>query len=177
MSYARFDLGFVVEGVSVLMIRSTMIVTAIALMLGATGDLRKIFVHDDERANFIEACNYYQARAGGGRRTGPGEFVAFLADACTAAEISLDTGTQEQRARSALFLSRIAFLRETVGQMNAERDLRAVALANATGRNVALLLSRVTPSGEFLIAHRMGLMIAFDAWLDSGVEFSLASYP
>jgi hypothetical protein len=40
-----------------------------------------------------------------------------------------------------------------------------------------LLLSRVTPSGEFLIAHRMGLMIAFDAWLDSGVEFSLASYP
>jgi hypothetical protein len=154
-----------------------MIVVAIALMVGATGDLRQIFVRETERVKFSESCNYYHARAGSVRRAGPGEFVAFLADACIAAEISLDTGTPEQRARAALFLSRIALLRETISQMNAERDMRAVARANAAGRSGAIMLSRVTPSGEFLIAHRLGLMIAFDAWLDSGADFSLASYP
>ena len=39
----------------------------------------------------------------------------------------------------------------------------------------AAMPSPVTPSGEFLIAHRMGLMTAYQAWLDSGVDFSLAS--
>jgi hypothetical protein len=159
-----------------------MIVTAIVLMLGATGDLRRIFVRDADRVEFSEACEYYQARAGSVRRAGPGEFAAFLADACIAAEVSLDTGTPEQRGMAAMFLSRIALLRETIGQMNAERDMRAIARANAArananGRSGVILLSRVTPSGEFLIAHRMGLMIAFDAWLDSGADFSLASYP
>ena len=159
------------------MIRPMMIVMAIALALGATGDLRQIFVHGAERENFTEACKYYHARTGPVRRPGPGEFVAFLADACTAAEISLDVGTPEQQGRAVLFLSRIALLRQTVKQMNAERDLRAIELGKATGRNPAIFVTRVTPSGEFLIAHRMGLMIAFDAWLDSGAEFSLASYP
>jgi hypothetical protein len=152
-------------------------VVAIALVLGAAGDLRQFFVRDVERANFSEACKYYHARSGSVRRPGPGEFVAFLADACTAAEASLDAGTPKQQGRAALFLSRIALLRQTVKEMNAERDLRAVEMGNATGRNPALFVTRITPSGEFLIAHRMGLMIAFDAWLDSGAEFSLASYP
>ena len=31
--------------------------------------------------------------------------------------------------------------------------------------------------GEYLIARRMGLMEAVDAWVDTGAEFSLASYP
>jgi len=103
----------------------------------------------------------------------PGDFVVFLAGTCGAAEASLDTGTRKQRRRAALLLSRIALLRETVGQMNAERRERATgAGAVETGLPAQF---RVTPSGEFLIAHRMGLMIAFDAWLDSGVDFSLAS--
>jgi hypothetical protein len=155
------------------MIRPAMIVAAIALAVGAAGDLRQQLTRDTERAVFSEACAYYQARAASARRARPGEFVVFLADACAAAEISLDTGTPKQQARAALLLSRIALLRETVGLMNAERDARAAARSGGTG---VIRLSRVTPSGEFLIAHRMGLMIAFDAWLDSGVDFSLASY-
>ena len=151
------------------MIRPMMIVVVAAMVLGATGDLRQIFAREVERATFTEACEYYHARAGSVRRSGPGEFVAFLADACTAAEVSLDVGTPEQQGRAVLFLSRIALLRETVGLMNAERWGRGTAAGRAA------MPSPVTPSGEFLIAHRMGLMIAYQAWLDSGVDFSLAS--
>ena len=151
-----------------------MIVVAIGLVLGAAGDLRQIFIRDSERMIFSEACTDYENRAGPARRGRPGEFVAFLADACAAAEISLETGTPMQQGRAALLLSRIVMLRDTVEQMNADRAARATARVNGAGVN---MLFRVTPSGEFLIAHRMGLMIAFDAWLDSGAEFSLASYP
>ncbi len=177
MLYASYIWGFLTGGVSAFMIRPMMIVVTIAMVLGAAGDLRQIFAREVERASFTEACEYYDARAGSVRRPGSGEFVAFLSDACKAAEVSLDIGTPKQQDRAVLFLSRIALLRRTVREMNAERDVRAVEKGNATGRNPAFFVTRITPSGEFLIAHRMGLMLAFDAWLDSGAEFSLASYP
>ena len=170
-------------GVSDFMIRPGVIVVAIAIaagVAGAIGERRQFLVPDAERAVFSETCEYYRTRAGTGaglaRRAAAGDFVVFLAGTCGAAEVSLDTGTRRQRARSALLLSRIALLRETVGQINAERAVRADARANASGGAGLPALFPVTPSGEFLIAHRMGLMIAFDAWLDSGVDFSLAYY-
>ncbi len=163
------------------MIRPGVIVVAIAVAAGAAGaagERRQIVVGDAERAVFSQACEYYQTRSGQAqagpvRRSATGEFVVFLAGACAAAAVSLDTGTGKQRARAALLLSRIAQLRETIGQMNADRWARAAA--SGTGATGAAMPSPVTPSGEFLIAHRMGLMIAYDAWLDSGVDFSLAS--
>jgi len=163
-----------------------MVVVVIAMAagaVGAAGGLRQIVVTNAERAVFSESCEYYQTRVRSApgespRRATTGEFVAFLASACAAAEISLDTGTPEQQARAALLLSRIALLSDTIGRMNAERGARAAARLNGVGAGEtgAATISRVTLSGEFLIAHRMGIMIAFDAWLDSGVDFSLASY-
>ena len=107
------------------------------------------------------------------RETAAGGFAVFLSGTCAAAEITLDAGSRMQRGRSALLLSRIVLLRETVGLMNAERWARAPAGAGASG---VVMPSPVTPSGEFLIGHRMGLMTAYQAWLDSGVDFSLASH-
>ncbi len=163
--------------VSVFMIRPGVIVVVIAVAVGtfgAVGQRRQIIVRDVERAVFSDTCEHYQARTGPAWRGLAGDFVVFLAGTCGAAEISLDTGTGKQRARAALLLSRIALLRATISQMNADRWGRASA--NGTGAAGAALPSPVTPSGEFLIAHRMGLMIAYDAWLDSGVDFSLASH-
>ena len=166
-------------GVSGFMIRPVTIVMAIAIIVGAVGTVgerRHGVVRDAERVAFSETCEHYRVRAGPARHGAAGDFVVFLAGICGAAEVSLDTGTSKQRARAALLLSRIALLHETVGQMNAERSVRAAARANAIGATRLPTLYRVTPSGEFLIAHRMGLMIAFDAWLDTGVYFSLALY-
>ena len=164
------------------MIRPGVIVVAIAVAAGAAGvagERHQIVVDDAERAVFLQTCDYYQTRngqaqAGPARRSATGEFVVFLADICAAAQASLDTGTGKQRARAAVLLSRIARLRETIGQMNSDRWARAAGAG--AGVNGVAMPSPVTPSGAFLIAHRLGLMTAFDAWLDSGVDFSLAFY-
>jgi hypothetical protein len=151
-----------------------MIVVAIVVAAGAAGaagGLRHTGVGDAEYAVFSETCDYYQTRARSARQSATGKFAVFLAGICAAAEVSLDAGTRKQQARSALLLSRIALLRETIGQMNADRWERAAGAGAG-----AAMPSPVTPSGEFLIAHRMGLMIVYDAWLDSGVDFSLAFY-
>ena len=162
-------------GVSVFMIRPGVILVAIVVAAGAAGaaaGLHQTGVSEAERAMFSEACDYYRDRSGSVRHTAAGGFAVFLSGTCAAAEITLDTGTRQQQRRAALLLSRIVLLRETVGLMNAERWARAPASAGATG---ATMPSPVTPSGEFLIAHRMGLMNAYEAWLDSGVDFSVAS--
>ena len=171
------------------MIRRAILFGAIALVVGVTGDLRLLYTHASERTAFSDTCRYYQARAKSARRVKPGEFVVFLADTCVAAEFSLNNGTRSQRNRSALLLSRIMLLHETIDQMNAERTISAAAqiaatlntnVASGNSVNIAApirysMVNPVSPTGEFLIAHRLGVMIAHNAWLDSGVSFSLGS--
>lgn len=151
-----------------------LVVTAVAgvLAFAAVADLREPPVSEPQRAAFAEACTYYQKRAQIRPDRGAGDFVAFLSEACATAEDLLEAGTPEQRARSALLLSRIALLRRTIARMNAERAAGAAAdPAGAAG------YLPVSPSGEFLIAHRLGVLLVFDVWLDTGVPFSIASYP
>lgn len=165
-----------------------MIIGAVTLILAMTADLRPGFAIDSERVEFTEACNYYEMRAKSARASRPGEFVVLLADACRKARVSLDSGTRRQRSRSAHLLSQIALLRHTIDQMNADRAISAITLgptglstsvasgtANGVGRSRISMVNPVSPTGEFLIAHRMGLMLAYEAWLDSGVSFSLGS--
>lgn len=154
------------------MIRLVVTTLAGVLAFAAVADLRTAPVDEAERTAFAEACRYYDVRAQAVPADHSREFVAFLSDACTAAEVLLESGSPAQRARSALLLSRIALLRRTVSGMNAERAGRAAANPYRVEGYVP-----VSPSGEFLIAHRLGVMLAFDAWLDTGVQFSIASYP
>lgn len=153
------------------------------------GDLRVLYGHASERSVYAESCDYYQMRAKSARRLKPGEFVVLLADVCTAAQDMLDSGTRTQRNRSEMLLSRIVMLRDTVDQMNSERTISAAAqIAERLSTSVASgdhasvtppirygMVNPVSPTGEFLIAHRLGVMVAYDAWLDSGVTFSLGS--
>jgi hypothetical protein len=170
----------------VLMIRRAAIFGAIVLVVGMVGDLRVLYSRASERSVFSGSCDYYQLRARSARRLRPGEFVVLLADACAAAQDALDTGTRTQRNRSEMLLSRIVTLRETIDRMNSERTISAAAqIAARLNTNVASgdtakitapirlgMVNPVSPTGEFLIAHRLGVMLAYDAWLDSGVTFS-----
>ena len=155
------------------MIRPLVSIVAGALAFAAVADLREAPIDEAERAEFVEACRYYGMRAEAVSATRRGEFVVFLADACSVAEGLLETGTREQRMHSALLLSRIALLRSVIADMNADRARSAAD----DPRNIATGYVPVSPSGEFLIAHRLGVLLAFDAWLDTGVHFSVASYP
>lgn len=145
------------------MIRSVLSLGLGALAFTALADLREPPVSEAERAAFADACRHYEARAEAVPAGRSGEFAGFLAEACSAAETLLETGAPEQRWHSALLLWRVAELRRTVAEMNADR-----------ARQGAL---PVSPSGEFLIAHRLGVLLAFDAWVETGARISVASYP
>jgi len=152
------------------MMRSLVSLAVGTLAFAAVADLREPPVSETERAAFLEACGYYEKRAAASSGAGAGEFVSFLAEACVAAERLLETGTPEQRSRSALLLSRVAELRRTVVRMNADR-----AAGSLRGTRQGYV--PVSPSGEFLIAHRLGVLLAFDAWVETGARISVASYP
>ena len=148
------------------MVRPLFGLAFVALGCAAVADMRGPPVAEADRGAFAGACSYYQERAVAEEGMPAGAFTAFLADACVRAEALLESGTPEQRARSALLLDRITELRRTIATMNMGR-----AAGDARG------YVPVSPSGEFLIAHRMGVFLAFDAWVDTGVPFSVASYP
>lgn len=154
------------------MFRPVVAIFAGMLTVAAVANLRDGPVGAAERAEFANACDYYHARAQAVPDERAGAFVGFLSEACVAAESLIATGTPEQRARSALLLSRIVLLRRTVADMNARR---AAGAADRT--DLATGYVPVNPFGEFLIAHRLGVLLAFDAWVDTGAQFSLASYP
>lgn len=143
------------------------------LAFAALADLRAPPVDEAELAAFNQACTHYEARAASARARRPGEFVVFLAEACSAARTLLETGTPEQRRRSALLLWRISELRRVVSEINSTRARRLAD--DPDDRRPGHV--PVNPAGEFLIAHRLGVLAAFDVWLDSGVRFSVASYP
>jgi hypothetical protein len=138
-----------------------------------TGDLRPVALNVPDTVAIDGACQYYGRRSEleAGRRAV--SFAGFLSKTCDEARMSLYAGARAESEAAKLLLTRIALLHQTVFEMNAAR---MAAVADMTGDARMQALSRVTPSGEFLIAHRMGVMRAFDAWLDSGADFSLASY-
>ncbi|MEM0943782.1 MAG: hypothetical protein AAGI70_07520 [Pseudomonadota bacterium] len=134
------------------------------------------------RADLRAGCNHYQNRARFLTREGQVEFVTMIAEACAAAETSLDGDNPGERQAAERFLRRVLHLRDTIIEMNmtrvygAQRDPRAQPLT-PDGKSAAGLgtpFGRVSDTGEFLIAHRLGLFRAYDAWLDSGANFSIA---
>lgn len=146
--------------------RSLLFLTFAALACAAVAEVHRGAVTSADRTTFAATCDYYGNRAGPGPGTPASDFAAFLSEVCAGAETALVSGTPEQRARSALLLARIAELRRTVAGMNAAR-----AAGGADDYDP------VSPSGEFLIAHRLGVFRVFEVWLDTGVPFSVASYP
>lgn len=114
-----------------------------------------------------EACKTYENRARFLSREGSVSFVVAMAEGCAAAQRSLRTGTAEERQAAAAYLDRLVALRDLVIRMNmtrmygAKRSPRSKPIQRE-GRLTAFY--GVSETGEFLIAHRMGLIDAFRAW-------------
>ena len=155
------------------MLRSISLFILGVLAWGAASDLRLMPASGAEQVVVDSACEYYRRRGGRQPMREPVAFTGFLSETCAAARHSLKAGSLRERDAARILLSRIAILYQTVREMNAERER---TVDGKVGIERMRALTRVTPTGEFLIAHRMGLMNAFDAWLDTGAEFSLASY-
>ena len=122
-------------------------------------------------------CNHYENRARFMSREGRIEFVVMLAEACVAAEKSLDSDVYGERLAAEYFLKRVLRLRNTVIDINMRRVYGSQTSPWArpiTPDGQLEPVRRVSNAGEYLIAHRMGLFNAYQDWLDSGASFSIA---
>ncbi len=124
----------------------------------------------------VSACSHYENRARFKSRVRLVDFVTVLAEACRAAQASLIGNRARERQTALVFLDRVAELRALIVQMNVQKRLRPVETADVDALSNfarASKLPRVSAAGELLIAHRMGLIKAFENWLESSPNFAL----
>ena len=122
-------------------------------------------------------CNHYENRARFMSRNGQIEFVVMLAEACVAAEKSLDSKIYSERLAAEYFLKKVLRLRNTLIDMNMRRvygNQTSPFARPVTPDGQLQPIRRVSNAGEYLIAHRMGVFTAYQDWLDSGTTFSIA---
>ncbi len=133
---------------------------------------------ENDRLRYSKACNHYVNRARFTPRGDANDFFATLADGCTDAEIALGAQSAPKRRAAAAFLGNLAELRDIVVQINMERMFGADWNRYSKPKNGAKArtetLGQVSRTGEYLIAHRMGLIAAFKAWKISDRDVSLA---
>jgi hypothetical protein len=129
----------------------------------------------------VQTCKHYGNRARFQPRDTDVSLEALLADSCDAAVhvIQLQTaGGSQQAAAAQTYLERLTQFRRLIVTMNIERlygpnpGPRQQPSKRSAQQQVGL--GKVTSSGEFLIAHRMGVFQALDAWRDETPSFSLA---
>lgn len=128
-------------------------------------------------AEVASACNYYDNRARFLPRRGRVGFIALLAEGCVAARRSLAEGGRAERAAAARFLDRIVRLRDVVIGINMSRVYGASFGPRSlprTGNGHFVSLGGVSETGEYLIAHQLGLMQALENWRGRAPHFSLA---
>ncbi|MEM7020248.1 MAG: hypothetical protein AAF512_23265 [Pseudomonadota bacterium] len=104
-----------------------------------------------------------------------------LADACTSATRGLRSAKADDRRAASDYLIGLKTLREVVIKMNMERVFgreyhpRTRMSYSATQRSESV--RQVSATGEFLIAHHMGLLDAYRRLVDTGVHLKVAEHP
>lgn len=132
-----------------------------------------------ERERIKKVCHHYENRARFMPRGADQDFIATLADGCQVALNSLNDRSTGQRRKAISFLMRLTKLRDTVIDMNMTRVFgktytAVTRIPNARNSRTGEV-GHVTAYGEFLIAHRMGLIDAYNAWVDSEPSTTLVS--
>lgn len=119
-----------------------------------------------------ETCTHYANRARFMPRRGRVDFVVILAEGCLAAHRSLTARDPQERRAAQDFLVTLVRLRATIIGMNMDKLTRPRPGAGQRGR--VRRLGAVSRSGEFLIAHRMGLIRDLERWRRHAPGFSIA---
>ena len=131
----------------------------------------------DQIERLDHACRHYENRARFLPREGPVTFLVLIADDCRAAIGMMDRGGHDERAAALAFLTRLERLRTTIGGINSDRIFGAEAGPRAkpqAAAGVMSTMSQVSESGEFLIAHRMGVVEAHESWRVQAAPYTVA---
>lgn len=159
-----------------MLIRLSLIAASLAFV-GSSGDPIP-HVSAARTAIYAKACNHYVNRARFKNRRGDAEFVTVLADSCLQARASLVIGSYAERWAAQAYLSRLLDLRDTVIEMNMTRLFGAdrtpySRLKHKVGSRIEPV-PKVSKSGEYLIAYRIGLVHAYRVWRDTHPEVEVA---
>ena len=153
---------------------------ALALMMVtmAAGDWPGPSISEERLAAYARACATYANRARFLPRGENADFTVMMADGCLAAQATLAEGSAAQRGAAARYLARLLELRDTVVAINMDRVYgreRTRVSRPRTASGQLLAFQSVSGAGEFLIAHRMGLIEAYRLWRARAPEFALAA--
>ncbi len=155
---------------------ATLAALGAGLLMGADGPGPRV---DEATAKaHAAACRTYENRARFLPREEPLSFLVQMAEGCRAARRSLAEGDRVERRAAVDFLDRLAEFRDTIIAINMDRVYGSGAgpfarpkLAQGQMRP----LGEVSESGEVLIAHRMGLLAAFEGWRARAGEVAFAA--
>ncbi|MEM1298545.1 MAG: hypothetical protein AAGH68_04630 [Pseudomonadota bacterium] len=150
---------------------------SLSVGLGAT----KAHADRFDTSLYTQACKHYVNRAKFRARTENPEFVIILADSCLPALRSLRSPHFDERLAAADYLARLVAFRDTVIDMNMERVFGKGYTRWTRMKSVqddkTTAVPRVSETGEYLIAYRMGLLEAYREWLDTGPRVAFGSAP
>ena len=149
------------------------------VILSPWGDTQRGLMAPAERAELRAICKHYVNRARFMPRDRQQEFVATLADGCESAQASVDRGQVDERLAAMQFLMRLKDLRDTIIDMNMTRVFGDTytpwtRISYGAGAKVEDV-RKVSAAGEYLIAHRMGLIDAYNSWLDTAPSMAFVS--
>ena len=160
------------------MVKTSLLIGLFLLLFHAPASHARM-ITPDAVLSYTSACKHYVNRARFLARDAQADFITQFADGCEAALMDLKSGTPKAQSAAAAFLSGLADLRGTIIDINmtrlfgAKRTPFSQPLKGNTARTEAL--RKVSGTGEYLIAHRMGLIEAYTTWLDTVPHVSLAS--
>lgn len=113
-------------------------------------------------------CKHYENRAKFQPRTSPLSPLVIMADSCADAIMHLEDPQTltTMRIEAAQYLAQLTLLRETIISMNMQRVLGQSLQKDR--RHVAGTHGMVTSTGEYLIAHQIGVIEAYHRWIARG---------
>ncbi len=162
-------------------LRLALILLAFSLSLAA--DRPHWHYSDGDVRGLSQPCGHYAQRAKSTAMGGNAEFIADMADGCVSALASLREGGPGERMAAAAFLIRLGRLQDLITDMGLVRDFgdgdRSGPAAHQadvfpTGVDSRHVAGKVSAVGEYLIAHQIGLLAAYNTWLDNAPTVAMA---
>lgn len=136
-------------------------------------------MNPDHAERLGKVCKHYVNRARFKTRHESQDFVVTLADGCSAARTSLSSNNWDERRAATVFLMRLQTLQDLVIDMNMKRVFGAeyspASRISYESDTQTEAVRKVSDVGEYLIAHRLGLLRVYKAWLDTGPPIALVS--
>ena len=112
--------------------------------------------HSNETETFEKTCHYFQIRTERLSQMSDRSWLPVLAESCAAALENI--GRAPETVTDRVYLERLNQLRKSVIAMNIDR------LTSARDKTRPQFRVTVTGSGEYLIAHYIGVFDAYETW-------------